>query len=36
LGTGDSVYLRNNPLSDQAKNIDIPYLQNKGVTVFFN
>ncbi len=33
LGAGDAVYIRNNPLSAQAENVDIPYLQGKGVFV---
>ena len=33
LGTGDDVQLSNNPLSNQACNVDIPILQGRGVTV---
>ena len=35
LGNGDYIYLQINPLSDQAKNVDIPYLQSKGVIVIY-
>lgn len=33
LGTGDIVDLANNPLSNQACNVDVPILQGRGVTV---
>ena len=35
LGEGDSVNLQNNPLSDQARNEQIPTLQARGVTVSY-
>ncbi|MCX8093267.1 MAG: leucine-rich repeat domain-containing protein, partial [Candidatus Goldbacteria bacterium] len=35
LGLGDYVYLYNNPLSSQAINTDIPYLQSKGVYIAY-
>ena len=35
LGNGDYIYLQINPLSDQAKYVDIPYLQSKGVIVSY-
>ena len=35
LGKGDSVNLQNNPLSDQARNEQIPTLQARGVDVRF-
>ena len=33
IGDGDTVYLRNNPLSDTSKNTYIPQLEARGVTV---
>ena len=33
LGNGDSVDLKDNPLSDQALNEQIPVLQERGVQV---
>ncbi|MFP4466258.1 MAG: leucine-rich repeat domain-containing protein [Candidatus Goldiibacteriota bacterium] len=35
LGSGDYVNLANNPLSTRAIDVDIPYLQAKGVTVYY-
>ena len=35
LGGGDAVYLRNNPLSDQALNEQIPALKARGVDVHY-
>lgn len=35
LGEGDSINLRNNPLSDEAKNVQIPALEARGVRVTF-
>jgi Leucine-rich repeat (LRR) protein len=35
LGAGDQVYLSGNPLSDFAVTSQIPYLQSRGVTVFW-
>ena len=35
LGKGDLVHLQNNPLSDQARNEQIPALQARGVDVRF-
>ena len=36
LGSGDSVYLRSNPLSSTSINTHIPALQRRGVTVGFD
>jgi Leucine-rich repeat (LRR) protein len=35
LGSGDSVGLVDNPLSDESKNVYIPQLEAKGVTVSY-
>ncbi len=35
LGSGDEVYLQTNPLSTQATDVDIPYLESNGVTVSY-
>jgi hypothetical protein len=35
LGEGDTVYLQNNPLSDDSINIYIPQLEARGVTVYY-
>ena len=35
LGSGDWVYVRNNPLSDTSRNTHIPALQSRGVNVSF-
>ena len=35
LGEGDRVNLENNPLSDQARNEQIPTLQARGVEVIY-
>jgi len=35
LGTGDRVYLFDNPLSDDSINIYIPQLEARGVTVTY-
>jgi hypothetical protein len=35
IGAGDYIYLRNNPLSDNARNVSIPALRDRGVRVFF-
>ena len=35
LGRGDKVDVRNNPLSDQSRNVYIPALRSRGVTVQF-
>ncbi|MCX8093268.1 MAG: protein phosphatase 1 regulatory subunit 42 [Candidatus Goldbacteria bacterium] len=35
LGSGDFLYLNNNPLSSQAINTDIPFLQSKGVNIYY-
>ncbi len=34
LGSGDDVYLQTNPLSTQATDVDIPYLESNGVAVY--
>ena len=35
LGSGDKEDVRNNPLNDQSRNVHIPALQSRGVTVRF-
>lgn len=35
LGEGDTVDLRNNPLSSQSINLYIPQLQDRGITVYY-
>ena len=35
LSSGDKVDVRNNPLSDQSRNVYIPALRSRGVTVQF-
>ena len=36
LGSGDTVIVKGNPLSDQSFNTYIPFLQSRGVTVQFD
>lgn len=36
LGAGDVVYLQGNPLNSYAQTIQIPYLTNQGVIVYFD
>ena len=35
LGAGDVIYLQGNPLNSYAQTIQIPYLTNQGVTVYY-
>jgi Leucine-rich repeat (LRR) protein len=35
LGEGDTVYLQNNPLSEESVNVYIPELEARGVTVYY-
>jgi len=35
LGEGDTVYLMNNPLSEESVNIYTPELKARGVTVYY-
>jgi len=35
LGQGDTVYLMDNPLSEESVNVYIPELEARGVTVYY-